>query len=195
MPVSLKKVKQELQSDIGQVGKTPDGSYKFIPPNIVGRRLRDYAKLRVSKLDNRARPGTNIMTYSGLVQSESETGVRYKVSINFHDVDFREKESAQFKNSTKTKIGGKKTTLYYRPMRTTVNKVTLKCQCQDFRHRFETPLAQANGLIGAPRKYTRKTDPWPVGRPFANSTEKLGICKHINSLLLILRDKGELKER
>lgn len=190
MPVLLKNVKKALEADIAKVGKTPDGSYKHTPPSIVGRKISKYPKLGVSKFETRPRPGIKSLSYTGLVKSES-TGIRYKVTIQFHNLVYKDIESKQFFN--KAKIG--KVVKYYRTPSVQRNPVTMKCQCQDFRHRFETPLSKAGGLIGGPRKYTRKTSPWPVGRPSANATDKLGMCKHLSSLLFHLRDKGLIKER
>lgn len=195
MPVLLKEIKRQLQSDTGKVGKNKDGEYKFTPPNIVGRKINKYPKLKVTKLESKPRPGLNVLSYTGLVSSENQVGTKYKVSIDFHDVEYKKLETAQFKNEVTIKSGGKSENLYHRTMSVAKNPVKLKCQCSDFRHRFETPLARKGGLIGGPRKYTRKTDPWPVGRPFANSTKKLGICKHIASVLEAIKNDGMLKER
>ena len=52
MPVLLKDIKKSLEKDIGKVGRKADGSYKFVPPNIVGRRLRNYSKLSVTKIND-----------------------------------------------------------------------------------------------------------------------------------------------
>jgi len=191
MPVFLKDIKRELESDIGKVGQAADGSYKFEPPNIVGRKISKYTKLKVTKVSSTPTFGTNSISYNGLAASESDKGIKYKVTIRFHDMQFKDIASKQF--STEAKMG--KVTKYHRIPTVQRNPVMLKCSCQDFRHRFETQLSNASGLVGGPRKYTRKTPPWPIGYPFANSTNKLGICKHVNSLLFILKDKGLIKER
>lgn len=199
MPVFLKDVKRELQSDLGRVGKNPDGSFKFIPPSIVGRRLRDYSQLRVSKITKSASPSRDMLTFTALVSSENTKGIKYKVTIEFHNLKFKDLKSAQFSEEVKTGRGRGAKKMYHRVPTVQRNPVKLKCQCKDFQHRFEFPLDKVDGLIGAPTPYTRKTDPWnrrgTGGRPSVNSTEKVGICKHINSVLEVLKDQGMIKER
>ncbi len=199
MAVFLKDVKRELQSDLGSVGKNPDGTYKFIPPSIVGRRLRDYTQLRVSKITSNASIVQKMLSFSGLVTSEQKGSIRYKVTIQFHEMIFKELKSKQFSQEVTTGRGKNKKTMFHRIPSIQRNPVMLKCQCKDFQHRFEFPLWFADGLIGAPTPYTRKTDPWnrqgTGGRPSVNSTEKVGICKHVNSLLEVLRSEGLIKER
>lgn len=197
MPVLLKDIKRDLEKDIGKTGRKADGSYKFVPPSIVGRRLRDYTKLRTTKIEKIVKPNkdnTGKVTFTGLVASESSS-IKYKVWAEFSKLEFKSIESKTFSNKITTRRGGKRISLFYKTPSAKKNPVKLRCQCQDFRHRFENPLAKAGGLVGGARKYTRKTDPWPVGRPEVNSTSKLGICKHINSFLLALNDKDMVKER
>lgn len=200
MPVLLKKIKSELEADVAKVGTDSNGNYKYIPPNIVGRKLKDYSRLRSIGIEKVARvgkrdPETGIISFSGLVKSETQSGISYKVSVWFHDMKIKPVESEQFKlkafvHSTTV---AKRKSIFHRVPSAKTNPVTLRCQCQDFRHRFENQLAQEGGLVGGPRKYTRKTPKWPVGYPEVNSTDKLGICKHINSFLLALKDRGEMK--
>lgn len=197
MPVLLKDIKRDLERDIGKVGRTKDGSYKFVPPNIVGRKLNDYPKLTVSKVEQNVKinkDDSGKITHTGLVASET-TGIKYKVSVEFSELKFRSLESKTYSNKINTRVGGDNVDLFFKTPGASVNPVKLRCQCQDFRHRFEYPLREVDGLLGAVRKYTRKTDPWPIGRPFANSTNKLGICKHLNSFLLILNTENKVKER
>lgn len=191
MPVYLKELKDELQSDRDKVGKNPDGSYKFTPPSIVGRKIKDYANLKVSKLTSKAVPRLKWVTYTGLVTSQT-TAVKYKVSVQFNDMQFKDVESKQFSLSSPTRTSDK---LYHRKPTAQKNQVRIKCSCQDFRHRFETQLAIFNALIGGPRSYTRVTRPWPIGYPSVNSTDKIGFCKHVSSILNHLKAKNIVKER
>ena len=196
MPVYLKQIKKELESGKANVGKDSKGDYKFTPPNFVSRKLSEYTNLNVTRVITDARPGLSAVSYSGLVASESTKGVKYKVTIQFHEMSFRGTPSANlYTNKHEYMSDGKKKVTYFRNPSVQNNPVMLKCQCPDFQHRFETELYEADALIGAPRKYRRKTPPWPVGNPYANTTEKLGICKHINSMLTYLREREILKER
>lgn len=198
MAVFLKDVKRELQSDIGKVGKNPDGSYKFIPPSIVGRKLKDYTQLRVSKITSGVTLSNNTIFFSGLVSSETR-GIRYKVTIQFQDMKFKDIPSKTFDQKVVSGSGKNKITKYHKIPSIQNNPVAVRCQCKDFQHRFSWPLSKLKGLIGAPISYTRKTDPWNKkgtgGHPSVNSTKKLGICKHINSVLNVLNSEGMIKER
>jgi hypothetical protein len=194
MPVLLKQIKKELQTDVPKVGKTPDGEYKYTPPNIVGRRVNSYPKLRITKFTTNPDVKNEKIRFIGLAKSET-TSSKYKVTVEFHEVKFRDIETGQFRNEVIVRDGRKKVSKWHRNLTYGGTPVTLRCQCKDFRHRFQKPLSDAGGLYGGFIGYTRKTDPWPVGRPFANSTNKLGICKHINSMLTVLENKGILKNR
>lgn len=201
MPVYLKKVKKELESDRNKVGKDKNGNFKFVPPSIIGRKVSQYPDLRTSKLNQIARPGIKALDYTAIVASENpkvSTEPEYKVTVQFFNMVFKEVESKQFSIKSQigsTVAGGKKSFVYHRRPTFEKNPVKVKCQCLDFRHRFETQLAKSGGLIGGPRKYIRKTPVWPDGYPFANSTDKLGFCKHIKSLLSTLKEKGLVREQ
>lgn len=191
MPVFLKELKKELQDDVAKTGKNKDGSYRSTPPNIIGRLIKSYAKLAVSKRTSRAVPRLKWLTYTGLVASES-TGIKYKVSIQFQDMIFKDLQTKQFSIEGTT---NDKKKVFHRVPTAQKNQVRITCSCSDFRHRFMTQLAIFDAHIGAPLRYTRKTAAWPVGRPLANSTDKIGFCKHVSSLLIHLKDKGLIKER
>lgn len=199
MPVFLKQIKHELESDIDKVGRLSNGDYKFEPPNIVGRKINKYPKLSITKFEKRPRFGTNAISFTALISSESEDGIRYKTTVQFHKIKFKDVQSAQFSNVSKMGLGKKAVIKYHRLPSVQKNPVTLKCACMDFRHRFETPLSKVGGLIGGPRKYTRLTQAWKAdgtgGYPSVNSTKKLGICKHVSSLLNYLKDNKMIKER
>ena len=194
MPVSLKQIKKELQSDVSKVGKDRNGDYKHTPPNIVGRRVAKYPKLKVTKLNMEPNEQVGKVKVTGLSASESSS-TKYKVYIEFYDVQFSDIETKQFNNKIMTKRGNKKQAIWHRNFTYGKNPVRVRCQCMDFRHRFQKPLKDADGLYGGFIGYTRKTPAWPQGQPFANSTNKLGICKHINSLLWALDRQGVLKNR
>jgi hypothetical protein len=212
MAVFLKKVKRELEK-----GKRKVGSHT--PPNYVWRNTGSYPNLAVSKFDNRFIKGTNQAEYKGVVKSEgtsSGSPSSYKVTVRFNDVKFQNKapNSKRAKDLMKTLVlSGQKVWFY--PPTFDKNPVQMKCSCQDFRHRFETQLSKFGGIIGAPRKYKRLTDAWPVGRPYANHADptdgsakiaiqtasgretmssKLGYCKHIHSLLFYLKKEGHVAE-
>jgi len=193
MPVYLKDFKRSLERDLGKVGTKANGDYKFTPPNIVARKLKDYPSLPVSKITSIERPGINAISYSGLVKSESSP-IKYKATVQFHEVSFNDTPTEKHKIPVKINAGDGEVTMYHEQVRVKKHPVMIKCQCEDFRHRFETEAADNDALIGRPKKYRRKTPAWPVGRPYANSTEKIGFCKHINSLIIALSKEDKIDE-
>jgi hypothetical protein len=194
MPVSLKRIKKELQADIPKVGKGADGDYKFTPPNIVGRKVKNYTQLKISKVVKEANEKVGKIKVTCLSASES-TSTKYKVYCEFYEAKFSAIETKLFKHPIEVRKDGKKVTIYHKDLKYGTNPVRLRCQCMDFRHRFQKPLKDADGLFGGFIGYTRKTPAWPEGNPLANSTNKLGICKHISSLLRRIEDEGILKNR
>jgi hypothetical protein len=190
MPVMLKDIKKELQSDRYKKGKNKDGSYKYTPPSLVSRKLSDYTNLKVSKFDQVVRQGVKAIDYSGMVNSEETVGLKYRVTVRFLSLLFSGEMSPKTDIMTSDQNGD---IIYHALPDVKLNPMMLKCSCPDFRHRFEHELADVDALIGAPRKYKRKTPLWPIGRPYANSTHKVGICKHIHSMLMYLKGKKLLK--
>lgn len=186
MPVLLRNIKKELQSDRYKKGRKDDGSYKHRPPNLVSRQLKDYSILPITKLDTILRRGIKAVDYSGMVKSETTAGMKYRVTVRFLNIPFADAASETTDISGEDSNGN---VIYYGVPNTKESPLMLKCSCQDFRHRFEHELNDVDALIGAPRKYKRKTPLWPLGAPYANSTHKLGICKHIHSMLLHLKGK------
>lgn len=184
MPVFLKKVKRDLQT-----GKNLKGNH--VPPNYVQRDVKDYPRLKVEGLTQTPRPGIKIMDFSAIVPSQTVAGKAYKVIVQFHDISFTDQPVSRRDGKLKLDSGAIK---YFNKPSIDKNPVKLKCQCDDYRHRFEHELHAENGLIGAPRKYTRKTPPWPNGYPYANATDKMGYCKHIHSLLFHLKGKAIITE-
>lgn len=216
MAVFLKKVKRELEK-----GKRKKDTHE--PPSYVWRKTSDYPNLAVNKFDWRFIKGTNQAEYKGVVKSENvwgNTPASYKVTVRFNDVKFQKKapNSSRAKEIMKTLVlSGEKVWFY--PPTFDKNPVQLKCSCQDFRHRFETQLAQFGGIIGAPRKYKRLTPVWTNdggGRPYANHADptdgsaklriqgssgggetissKLGYCKHVHSMFVHLKKEGHVAE-
>ena len=190
MPVLLKELKRELQDDKEKVGKDANGQYKHTPPNIVGRTVKGYTKLNVSKPTSKASVDLGWLTHTGLVASET-TGIKYKVSVNFNDMEFSKVKTKQFKEKSAT---GRKVLVWHRTPNANVNSVRLRCSCQDFQHRFMHPLAIFDALVGLPISYTRITNKWPKGRPEVNVTDKIGFCKHVASFLQYLKDNKKVNE-
>lgn len=192
MPILLKFIKKELSKDADKKGVGPDGDYKHKPPRIVSRKLTDYTKLKILKLDRALRVGLKAIDFSGVVPSENTPGKKYRVTVRFTKVVYSNSQTEAIKNAAKMDDNK---VVYYKTPTIGSNPVMLKCSCDDFRHRFEHQLADVDALIGAPRKYKRKTPLWPIGYPYANSTDKVGMCKHVYSMVIYLKAKKLITER
>ena len=197
MSVFLKDIKKELQADRYKKGRNKDGSWKYEPPSLLSRQIKDYPKLLVSKFDQIVRQGIKSIDYSAMIKSETgvqdkKTGaaLKYRVTVRFMDMLFNKEMSAETDIMTTDANGD---IIYHQLPHVRENPVMLKCSCPDFRHRWEWELADQKALIGAPRKYKRETPLWPVGRPYANSAHKLGVCKHIHSMIQFLRSRKLLR--
>lgn len=194
MPILYRNVRDELKKHIGDVGKDSSGEYKKTPPNAVGRKLLKYPKLPVSKITVIADTKKNILRFKGVVSSET-TGNKYKVNIEFHSMKFQTVKSDAFPSKVEDRKGN---VFYYKSPSLRLKAMKFRCHCPDWRHRFETPMHKVDALVGGPRKYKRETPPWKAdgtgGRPYANSTDTLGICKHLSSFLWHLRKKKQVRE-
>ena len=194
MPAFLKDLKKIMKKDKGKAGKTSDGEYKYIPPKIISRDIKDYTILKVSRLDVTPDLKRDLLEFEGVVSSESKAGLKYRVILRFHDVGFKPEQTEKSDQSVKVLDKGKKKLIYYPLPKIRFNQVSMKCQCKDFQHRFSHQLADVDSLVGKPIPYKRKTPEWPDGYPYVNSTDKQGFCKHIHSMVEYLKKKDLIKE-
>jgi hypothetical protein len=197
MPIFLKQVKRELARDAESVGTNPDGSLRARVPTVISRRLGDYTRLRILRLDRSVHINLRAVDFTSLVASETTPGRRYRVAIRWHNIFMAGKTGTPATNAVQV-VAGKHTgkTAYYKTPTISMNPVRVVCSCNDFRHRFSHELDAHDALIGEPLPYTRVTPPWEQGgRPYANATEKVGICKHVYSLIIHLKQRGLITER
>lgn len=192
MPVLLKKAKDEL-------AKFP-------------RKMTDYTKLGLAgPLDIKYQMGIKAVTYAGNVKSEEDPTDMYRTTIQFFNVIYKDED---FQGAIKVEVEKGMTLpdgikdgkfLFMQVPTVRGNGVRMKCACPDFRFNFEKQLYDKNALIGNWRKYKRKTppnvrpvkprNPNPVGADFKNPHNYLGMCKHLYSLLVHLKNEGLVKER
>jgi len=144
-----------------------------------------YPVLRVVKrsFEVQPQPGMNLIRYRIIVRGETDN---YLVYVWFYNVKFTDEPTSA--DDERTVI--KRKVFYYKRPSLRENPVRLKCECDDFRFRFEKELYDNGALIGSYRRYTRKTKPPPIGRPYANPKHVMGYCKHIKSFLRMLYDGG-----
>ena len=182
MPVSLPRVKRELK----QFGRNPT---KYPKPKIM--KVTTSAALGVKTLTFRAvvKSQGKEMTKPGPNPKGTKKVTNYLVTVQFFNVQFEQKKKD--KTWKPIRIDGR--LWYYKPPSVRTNLTKLKCPCDDFRWKWEFSLHDEKGLIGNFRKYNRKTPPPPMGYPYANPDEFMGYCKHINNLLLVLKQRGYIR--
>lgn len=201
MPKLLKVIK----ADLLKVPRDVDGKVK--------RKLSQYTKLSLAgQLDTKYQYGTKSVTYSGNIKSETDPSDMYRVTIQFLKLEFNKsrirKDDIEVKVSPDAILpdGFKEGEIRFMPIpKVAIHPVRLKCACPDFRFYFEKQLYDSNSLIGNWRKYKRKTSPKvrptrpsnpnPEGADFKNPDDYMGMCKHVYSFLVHLRNKGLVKER
>ena len=194
MPAFLKDLKKIMKKDKSKAGKLPNGEYRSTPPNVISRDIANYTVLKVARLDVTPKPKKNYIEFEGVVSSESKAGLKYRVLMRFHDVEFKPKADSQKQDFISVMEKGKKVKMYYGKPTIRKNMVSMKCTCKDFQHRFSHELADVDSLIGKPIPYKRKTPEWPDGYPYANVTSKQGFCKHIHSMVEYLKKKELITE-
>src|SRR3990172_80560 len=151
MPVFLKKLKQELQKD-----KKLKGVYT--PPNFVQRYVKDYPVIDPKTFDVVGAPGIKALQFTAIVPTDTNgpgSLPNYKVSCWFYNVDFYDNPENNLSVPIDIETSKGWIVKYHRPPSFNKNQAKLKCQCADFRFRFEWELSEIDGLIGGPRKYTK----------------------------------------
>ncbi len=199
----------QLKKSLKQGGASKKKTHE--PPSFVYRDSAQYPDLAIESRFFKIRPeflrngNKGSLFFVAVVKSEDPNrGSRlktknpdvkpaYKVTIKFEDIIFKDVPTEGYDTELKLSSGKVK---YYKKPNFSRKGVRLKCQCADFRHRFEHQLAKEGALFGPPRKYKRKTQPWKMGgRPYANQTNKIGFCKHVNSFHNFLVKFGYCTER
>lgn len=120
--------------------------------------------------------------------------IKYLVTIRFHGLEFRDKESAQFNQ----KWNFFETEKFSRTIAIDSNTAMIKCQCRDFSLTWEKQLAEKGGLWPNNnwRKYQNLTPAYPIGRAGTkNPNNKMGYCKHIATFLEYLYDSGFIRNK
>lgn len=197
MPIFLKKIKRDLAANANLVGVNAQGELNHTPPTAISRDMGNYTRLRIVNLDRTVHISSRSVDFVSLVQSESQPGRRYRAEISFVNIVMSGQQKPELTNQTPVTAGkhvGR--TAYWKTPAIAANPVKLRCSCMDFRHRFSHELDAHDALIGQPIPYDRETPPWEQGgMPYANSLGKVGICKHLYSLIIHLKARGLITER
>lgn len=216
MSLKLRPLKQGMKKG----GQSKVSSYT--PPRFLYRDANEYAILPVvpktlDLIPKKLNKDVSDLDFVGVIKSEypnrkkpkgsksKDVGPSYKTTIKFENVSFSEKKDDI--HTEEIEFKGEK--LYFKKPTLSKNSAKIRCQCADFRHKFETQIAKAGSLAyGTARPYIRKTPEWTIGNikkweedttgevkkpyPYANPTDKLGYCKHIHSFLAYLLDDAKL---
>lgn len=150
----------------------------------VPRDPNSYPRLPNRKVESIARPGIKSLTYKSIILGETDN---YISTIQFFKVGFNGGKNKKF--SIPSKVEGK--LVYHEKLSIKKHPSMMKCSCPDFRFMWEKPLYDNKGLIGRFRKYTKVAG---STRPSRNPDERIGFCKHVNSLLSALKDSGQITD-
>ena len=182
-----KSVKQTKETNVSHKNRL-----KKIKKLMIKAKAREKADLKKELVSRKK----NIITYNDNPPAKS-----YRTRIRFEGVEFGDKKDDQF--TIPAKVGSK--LKFHEPLDTNKHKVSLKCNCQNFRHEYATQLAKKSSLIGAAPKYNRLTRPFkrpgkpsnpnPFGHDFVNPDNLLGFCKHTRNLITALKSAGFFKEK
>ena len=200
MAIFLKKIKRDLARHASLVGTDAAGNYLYEPPTVISRELRNYARLRVPALDRTVSISARTVNFKALVTSEKSATRKYVVEIQFTQIVMAGREAPELTNQTPV-LAGKHVgrIAFWKTPVIAANPVKLYCSCPDFRHRFSYELDAHDALIGKTMPYTRETLPWQAdgsgGYPYANALGKVGICKHVYSLIIHLKARKLITER
>jgi len=126
---------------------------KYIKTDLqkFGRNVTGYPKYPVTNLTTMASVGIKSITYKGVVKGEDGN---YIVFVQFFDVKFSKKKVEGWHP-----IKVERKLWYYKTPTVRFNPVKMRCQCLDFRMRFERELFMDKALIGNWRRYdARKID-------------------------------------
>ena len=141
--------------------------------------LRQHAvqPIKITQLSIIPFKGMKTIYFKGLAQNE---GRRYNTVILFKNVDYDSPNSIS--------IVADDGNTYRLSKLSPVNEVNLRCDCGDFRWRWNFTDWEDGSLYGKKR---RKYESLGIGPP-ANPKEMPGMCKHLIALTTSLRDSGIL---
>lgn len=164
---------------------------KEIKKLMVKAKAREKAELKKELVSRKK----NIVVYTNNPPAKS-----YRTRIRFEGVNFSDKKSDAF--PVPAKVGNK--LKYHELLKTGKHKVSMRCNCQSFRHEYSRQLANKGSLIGGAPNYHRLTKPLkrpvkpsnpnPFGHDFVNPNNLLGYCKHTRNLLRALKKANFFKE-
>lgn len=154
-----------------------------------GRDPGKYPRLRLAQLESAPVPVLKSYTFKGVVQGETSN---YRTYVQFQDVRFCEEESKDCPDLDNVEGAA----VWYRKPSLKENPARFFCECEDFKFVWSYPLFKSDGLMGnfksfkeSPFHYERKPNSTAPGR---NPEGRLGFCKHVNSMLLALRDSRRI---
>ena len=160
-----------------------------VPPSTAG----------VALLNVRPSIGVKTLTFSGSMRSMSTAGIAYHMLVVFQGIPFSEQPQPDWIDVQAILDNGEVKT-YYCPPATLDTKVAVRCTCPDFAFRFWYPLTKYNAVALPQRpaqigKWIRQVKAGKIkrkGKP-QNPRNIPGVCKHLMSFFVVLRDQGFIK--
>ena len=143
--------------------------------------------------------GVKTLTFSGIMKSMTNPGQGYNMLIVFQGVNFSEEPQPDWIDVQAIMDNGEKK-VYYCPPANLDTKVAVRCTCPDFAFRFWYPLKKYNAIALPQRpaqigKWLKQVQSGKIkrkGKP-QNPHNIPGICKHLMSFFIVLRDQGFIK--
>ena len=182
--------------DRSKYNKNLDVSKLDITPETEDGTLTFRASIRseYQRDEKRSKGNANINHRS----SKSLKFINYLVTVRFHKVTFSEEKTPEFDKTWEDTWDD----TYSKAPSIAANPAMIRCQCRDFMMTWEKWLAEKGGLWPDNKwtKYRRKTKfnpmqkPHPVyNPPYRNPDEKMGYCKHVETLLNHLYNEDMIK--
>ena len=148
--------------------------------------------------ETRSKP-VNVVNYQAVPSISNKTllfkfninsgGTKYSVNVNFINVVFFDKASAESRPDAVSVVATDGTEYFFQRFTSAQKQVKVNCSCLDFHFRFSVWNHQKDALDGdPPQPYVKKTDREPV-----NPTKSPGACKHILKCVEFLRGEGILR--
>ena len=155
------------------------------------------ADLAITKIT--AGLGVRTLTFSASIKSMSDPSGAYHMVIQFQKVQFSEVPQPGWPEVIVKTDKGENRTVYASPG-TLDTPVALRCTCPNFAFTFWYPLKKykAAYLSGMPKQLSKwlrelKSGKRQRKRKPVNPEEIPGVCKHLMSFFIALRDLGYLK--
>lgn len=143
--------------------------------------------IKITKLEWIPYLGVKTLYVKGLAQSDS--GKEYEPIIVFKGVNYKPFDNTIKKEGTVDIIDNMGNNYKISPISFINNDVLVRCQCEDFKYRWQHYNHLDKSLFGKNRKPYIGQNLWK-----ANPSESSGLCKHVLKMIKILKESSILVE-